>query len=89
MLTYHLIIQGRVQGVFYRASAKDKANELGIKGWIRNLPDGNVEAMISGDEKETDLFMEWCRQGPRGAKVTSVDVHKQSFTLFERFRIVK
>lgn len=67
-------IHGRVQGVFYRQSTMEAARRLGLTGWVRNLADGSVEAVVEGPaETVRDLFA-WCRQGPPAADVTSVDV---------------
>ncbi len=70
----HLIISGLVQGVFYRASARSVANKLGLKGWVKNRYDGKVEAMVEGDRGDVQKFINWCHQGPPGARVTSVEV---------------
>lgn len=69
----HLIIKGRVQGVWFRASTQEKAIELGIKGWVRNRRDGSVEVMAEGEEERLEKFVRWCHKGPRGAMVTQVD----------------
>lgn len=80
MITQHLLITGKVQGVFYRASAKKIADELGIKGWIRNLPDGNVEALVEGEPAMLNRFIAWCHKGPDGAIVKEVFVTTQTKT---------
>lgn len=69
----HLIIHGFVQGVFYRASTHDTALRLGLKGWVRNLPNGNVEAVFEGPLDQLHKAIEWCEQGPPGARVTKID----------------
>jgi acylphosphatase len=69
----HLIIHGFVQGVFYRASTCDTAMKLGLKGWVRNLPDGNVEAVFEGPIAKLHKAVEWCQEGPPGARVTKID----------------
>ncbi len=69
----HLIIHGFVQGVFYRASTREAALRLGLKGWVRNLPDGNVEAVFEGPVEKLQKAIEWCKEGPPGAKVTKID----------------
>jgi acylphosphatase len=74
MRTAHLIIQGKVQGVFYRASAKKMADKLNVKGWIRNTEEGDVEALVAGDEAVLQQFISWCKEGPQGAHVTDVIV---------------
>ncbi|MFQ5459573.1 MAG: acylphosphatase [Anaerolineae bacterium] len=70
----HLTVHGRVQGVMYRASARAAAKELGLTGWVRNLPDGTVEAVAEGQRRDLDKLVLWCRQGPNQARVTRVDV---------------
>ena len=69
-----IIVTGIVQGVFYRHSTKQQADALGLAGTVRNLPDGSVEIVCEGDEKEIERLIEWCRQGPRGAFVQNVGV---------------
>ena len=68
----HLVIKGRVQGVFYRVSAKKKADELGIKGYVKNLPAEDVEIMAEGPQEKLKEFIEWCKKGPEGATVKTV-----------------
>lgn len=70
----HLIISGLVQGVFYRASARSVAGKLGLKGWVRNRYDGTVEAVAEGTRDNVQKFIDWCHQGPPGARVTHVQV---------------
>jgi acylphosphatase len=69
-----IIVTGIVQGVFYRHNTKQQADRLSLAGTVRNLPDGSVEIVCEGDEKEIERLIEWCRQGPRGAFVENVDV---------------
>jgi len=76
----HVIISGRVQGVWFRASTKQKAEQLGLKGWIRNTLDGKVEAVFEGDEKKVNEMIEWCHRGPPLSKVENVEVKKQNPT---------
>lgn len=68
-----LVIMGRVQGVGYRAWVAYKATELGLSGWVRNRPDGSVEALIAGDIASVEELSRLCRRGPRLAEVTSID----------------
>ncbi|MCX8034373.1 MAG: acylphosphatase [Thermodesulfovibrio sp.] len=70
----HLLISGRVQGVFYRAFTKDVADSLGLKGWVRNLRDGRVEAVFEGDEDKISIAIERCKEGPPHAKVDNIEV---------------
>jgi acylphosphatase len=67
-------ITGFVQGVFFRAEARDRARSLGLAGWVRNRPDGSVEAVFEGDAEKVESMVEWSRRGPRGAQVEGVDV---------------
>ena len=69
MKALHLMIHGRVQGVWFRASTQETARQFKIKGWVRNTPDGNVEAHIQGEESSVDKMLSWCSQGPPGARV--------------------
>lgn len=70
----HVFVSGKVQGVFFRSSTKDKADELGLSGWVKNLQDGRVEAVFEGEEGKVEKMVEWCRKGPEYAKVTTVEV---------------
>ena len=70
----HIKINGQVQGVFFRRSAKIKADELGIVGWVKNCDDGSVEVMAQAEKKQVDQFIKWCKKGPPFAKVEKVEV---------------
>lgn len=74
---YSFRIEGRVQGVGYRASAVRQAHLLGVRGWIRNVGDGSVEGMIQGTPDQIDRMLEWMRRGPPAASVSSVDTDRQ------------
>lgn len=87
MQTYHLLIKGRVQGVFFRASARDVAKKLNITGWIKNSEDGNVEALVTGEDDAIQKFIIWCRKGPPAANVTDVIVEQTKDTFFDDFRV--
>ena len=89
MKTIRLIIKGKVQGVFYRATAKDIADQFGIKGWIRNLPDNNVEITATATEELLQKFIAWCKQGPPRAKVDEVIVEELNLKEFNGFRIIR
>ncbi|HEY8377003.1 MAG TPA: acylphosphatase [Nannocystis sp.] len=67
-------VEGRVQGVYYRASTQAQAQALGLRGWVRNLPDGRVELRAQGPRARVEQLIAWCRQGPPAARVTDVDV---------------
>jgi len=85
----HLYINGRVQGVFFRRSAKNEAEKLGLVGWIRNRQDGGVDAVAQGSQENIDKFIKWCRRGPPFGKVEKVEVErKRKLVKFEGFEIV-
>ena len=65
-------VTGRVQGVSFRASCRDEARALGVSGWVRNLADGSVEAVFVGGTAEVEALIDWCRSGPRGARVEAI-----------------
>ena len=69
-----VIVSGRVQGVWFRASTRDMAVRLGVSGWVRNLPTGEVEAEFQGPREAVEKAVAWCGQGPPGARVTRCDV---------------
>jgi acylphosphatase len=73
-LRAQVIVHGFVQGVWFRQSTKDEADRLGVAGWVRNLPDGTVEAVFEGEKKKVEEIVGWCHRGPSGAQVTRVDV---------------
>lgn len=68
-----VIVRGNVQGVFFRDSCRREARSRGVTGWVTNRPDGAVEAVFEGDPEAVGALVEWCRHGPRGADVESVD----------------
>ena len=70
----HVFISGKVQGVFFRSSTKEKAEELGLTGWVRNLYDGRVEAIFEGEKSSVEKMTEWCGRGPVHARVEEVKV---------------
>jgi acylphosphatase len=72
-VTRHLWISGRVQGVWYRESMRLEAERLGVNGWVRNHPDGRVEAVISGRAEQLEQLIAWARKGPPMARVTGID----------------
>ena len=89
MPTVHLLIKGRVQGVFFRATAKDVADETGVKGWVKNTEEGNVEIMASGTDEQLKKFTEWCSVGPRKAIVTDVVSTQMPDENFDEFKILR
>jgi acylphosphatase len=74
-----LNIQGQVQGVFFRQSTKETAVRLGLTGWVKNCPDGSVEALFEGERQAVDAAIAWCRQGPASARVREVEVEWQDY----------
>jgi acylphosphatase len=70
----HVFITGRVQGVFFRSETRYEAKRLDVAGWVRNTPDGKVEAVFEGEEKSVKQIIEFCRRGPPEARVTDVHV---------------
>ncbi|HEY7137941.1 MAG TPA: acylphosphatase [Acidimicrobiia bacterium] len=73
----HVVIRGRVQGVFFRDSLRSRARELGVNGWARNAGDGSVEAVFEGSEGALDALVAWSRQGPPRARVDEVEVSEE------------
>lgn len=69
-----VLVRGRVQGVWFRASVRERARELGVCGWVANRPDGAVEASFEGREEAVDRMVRFCRTGPPGARVDMVDI---------------
>lgn len=76
----HVLISGRVQGVFFRQNTKLRAEILGVKGWVRNLADGRVEAVFEGEESAVKNAVEYCRHGPNNAKVENVEVRHENYS---------
>ena len=89
MPTKHLLIKGKVQGVFYRAAAREKAEELGVNGWIKNSSAGEVEAVVSGETENLQAFISWCFQGPSKAVVAHIERTELEEKIFSGFQIVR
>ncbi len=84
------VVLGRVQGVFFRASAQREARRLGLTGWVRNRPDGSVELLAEGEDESLRDFIGWVQRGPGSARVDRVDTRWRSYTgEFTEFRIVE
>lgn len=85
-LTRHLVIHGRVQGVWYRESMRLEAEQLNVTGWVRNRDDGVVEAVVQGEEDAVAALIAWCRKGPPAARVDDIEitVAEGAFSYFER-----
>lgn len=93
-----VFVSGHVQGVWYRGSMQQEARRRGLRGWVRNLPDGRVEAMIAGDANDVAEMIVWCEGGPQGAQVSGVRIVDEppnggagfdSLADFEKFEIVR
>jgi acylphosphatase len=76
----HLIIEGRVQGVWFRDSTRREARALSVAGWVKNRPDGTVEALIEGPETAVRKLVSWCHRGPSAARVTRVHEQPETWT---------
>jgi acylphosphatase len=80
MVSAHVFITGKVQGVYFRYRTRDEAKKYGITGWVRNLPDGRVEALFNGNKENVDKLIAFAGKGPSGAKVIDVDVKWQEYS---------
>jgi acylphosphatase len=80
MIRAHLIVEGRVQGVGYRANTRRMANKLNLRGWVRNLRNGDVEILVEGPEVEVQKLIVWCHRGPTRAYVSNVRIEKSVAT---------
>jgi acylphosphatase len=89
MTHLNITVKGKVHGVFYRASTKAVADQLGVKGNIRNEPNGDVFIEAEGDKMSIELFLDWCREGPEHADVISVESHEGELKNYRNFDIVK
>jgi acylphosphatase len=85
--TISITVSGKVQGVFYRQSAREKAIAIGVKGKVMNLPDGNVQIIATGTKEQLDKLLEWCKQGPPKATVSNVMSHELPLQQFDSFYI--
>ncbi len=83
----HLLISGRVQGVWFRGSMQAEARRLGLTGWARNLADGRVEALVEGSPAELATIRDWAATGPPGARIDSVEVRDEAATGLEGFEV--
>jgi acylphosphatase len=84
----HVFVSGRVQGVFFRAETVDMADRLGLGGWVRNLPDGRVEALFEGEKEDVEKALDFCRRGPPHADVQNLDFRWEEWKgEFHDFRV--
>lgn len=89
MKRIHVVISGRVQGIFFRHNTKKIADKLNIKGWVKNNWDGTVEAVFEGENDSVDKIVNWCHKGPIGAKVEKVDIKEEKYKgEFKEFSII-
>ncbi|MCD6263399.1 acylphosphatase [Candidatus Bathyarchaeota archaeon] len=79
LVRVHLYIYGHVQGVFFRSTMRKIAESLGLTGWVRNLRDGRVEAVVEGEEEKVERLIAWCHRGPPTAYVTKVEVTREPY----------
>ncbi|MBE9170059.1 acylphosphatase [Pleurocapsales cyanobacterium LEGE 06147] len=82
-----IFVSGKVQGVGYRFSTRQQAQNLGINGWVRNLPDGRVEAVLAGDRPTVEQMIQWCRIGPAAAVVKNITVEEIKSRTIDGFTI--
>ncbi len=88
MYQAHLIISGRVQGVFYRASCKEVALQYGLTGYVKNLQTGEVEVLAQGEKDKVEKLIEWCKKGPPNADVIDVDTMWENVSkTFQKFEV--
>lgn len=88
MIRKHCFFSGKVQGVFFRANTRDKAQKVGVKGWVKNLKDGRVEAVFEGSKEKVEEVIEFCKNDQPHARVDSVDIEEEEPTgEFDSFSI--
>ncbi len=88
-MTFHLFVEGSVQGVGFRQFVKHNAKKLNLRGWVRNLPDKRVEIMLNGDQENLRKMVEMCNEGPFLAAVKKVNVEQVSEQFFPSFDIIR
>lgn len=83
-----VVVTGLVQGVFFRASTRDEAKRLSLRGWVKNRPNGSVEALFEGEKADVEAVVRWCRKGPLGARVEDLRVEWKKYSgEFDAFEI--
>ena len=80
MVRTHIVVQGLVQGVYFRHFTRITAEQLGLSGWVRNRSDGGVEVVCEGPREQILAMIDWCRQGPVSARVDAIDVQWEDYT---------
>jgi len=83
----HVFVSGKVQGVYFRATTRDEARDLGVDGWVRNLDDGRVEAVFEGPEPDVEAMVEFCHEGSEAARVDDVEVSDEEPQNEDGFRV--
>jgi acylphosphatase len=89
MKTVHIEISGKVQGVFFRGTAKEMAQHHNISGWIKNSEPGKVEALVTGKEEDIEEFISWCKFGPERARVEKVLTAGRALQIFDKFEVLR
>ena len=89
LLTVSILVTGKVQGVYFRQSTREKATELGLTGQVKNLPDGSVYIMATGTIEQLNQLEDWCRQGPPRAVIAGVEITELPLKEFEHFTITR
>ena len=85
----NITVKGKVQGVYYRASTKAVADQLGIRGSVKNEPDGSVFIEAEGEPTLLDMFLDWCKEGPQDAEVSSVETNEGELKNYRNFEVLK
>jgi len=85
----HVLIKGDVQMVNFRYYTKEKADEFGLKGWVKNNEDGSVEAVFEGDEKKIEEIIKFCKKGPNSARVDDVKITEEETENLQEFKIIR
>ena len=88
LVCVHYFISGKVQGVWFRASAKEQADQLGVTGWVRNLPDHKVEVLACGDKEKLAILQEWLKVGPKLAHITDVSMEELPYKEYRGFDVI-
>ncbi len=88
MVRRRVVVDGRVQGVFFRDTCRREADGAGVAGWVKNRPDGKVEAAFEGPAEAVQRLVAWCRQGPPSARVSGVSVQEEAPRGERRFRVL-
>ncbi len=84
---FNIVVYGLVQGIFFRAGAKEHADKLNISGFAKNMPDGSVYTEAEGEENNLDKFVKWCNSGPMLARIEKVEISEGSLENFKEFKI--